>query len=212
MSQAEADNNVYWFNTVDELMLYAAPIALVTGHYDGTRLHIYSIIDGDDANWFTLRRDCEDLSAVVVPQLYFSGGSYLRPMATGWAGDFFSGHFDRLTVINSGVYTITGLLPDDFLLNSGIVWDADLSKTMIVKTGIYNSSGYTADFDGWVDLVYNPVSTTFSGSGLVPSGQEAYYTGLGVNIYRELYEYADTGIAFYNMTGKDIDYSGYISL
>lgn len=213
VNQSEADQNVFWFNTANELMLYAAPVALVTGYCDGTRLHMYSIPDGDEMNWFTLRRDCQDLSAVIIPNIYFTGGSYLRPLATNWSGDFFSGNFDELTVINSGFYTVTGrIFGNDFLSGSGVVWDADINKTVTIETGIYTQSGYDSDFTGWYNLPYYSSANIFSGSGLLPSGQEPYYTGIGFRINRTHYNPSDTGLAFYHVTGKDIDYSGYIGL
>lgn len=209
-NQAEADENIFWFNTLDELMLYAAPIALVTGYYDGNKLHLYSIIEGDEANWFTLRRDCVDLSAVIIPNIYFTGGKYLRPSTTTWSGDFFSGFFEELTVINSGFYGFTGQIPNDYFLSgSGIVWDADILKTMTVNTGIYTQTGF-GEFTGYQNMNYDSSQYLFSGSAVIPSGQEASYTGLGVRINRDLYNILDTGVAYYEVTGKDTNYSGYI--
>jgi hypothetical protein len=211
-SQSEADSNIFWFNTLDELMTFAAPIALVTGFYDGSILNLYSIIDGDEANKFTLRRDSTDLSAIQIPSIYFTGGQDLRPPASSWPNDYFSGIIPELTIINSGFYSNTGLILDSITLTgSGIVWDAAIAKTVTIESGRSSSTQSPAGSD-FVRLDFDEINNVFSGVGVLDSGQSQDYSGIQFRIARELYEPSDTGEFLYIITGKDIYYSESILL
>lgn len=207
-NQPEADQNIFWFNTLDELMIYAAPIALVTGFYDGSKLNMYSIIDGDIANEFTLRRDTSDLSAVIIPSLYFQGGSDLRLPAGSWSGDYFSSIIPEVNRINSGFYSRTGLvLGDTSLTGSGIVWDANISKTMEVKSGLFSSFLRPLN-ENLGDLNFDSTKNMFYGTAVMPSGQTLDFSGIKFKLKRSIFDSGATGLGSYFVSGKDIYYSG----
>jgi hypothetical protein len=209
-SQDEADASVFGFNDLHEFMLYDAPLAGVTGYYDGLNtLHFYSYpLKGDDANLYFISRDTSDLNSIIIPNRYFTGGSIIRDVATNWTGDVFSGRFFNFTRENSGFYAVSDQLPYTETSGSGIVWDNSWAKTLSVRTGAY--SNFLPGNIILTGLEYQNGISGFFGSGIVPSGQDATFSGIRFLIQRSKFDENETGIANFSVSGIDFLYTGQI--
>ncbi len=179
----------------------------VTGFVNNNNIHLYSsLLSGEDGNSIKVYRNSNILEAIVIPNRYFVSGQTLRLTTNLWRGDFT--RTLTVTAENSGIYTYTLVNPERFQGISGVVWVDNFSGTYFITTGVKNPDTITT-YSG-VLLNYIPSKNIYSGSGVIPSGQNRIPSGFNIDILK-LNPYNISGnFARYRISGSDFLFTGII--
>lgn len=179
----------------------------ISGKIEGFSLILTSIArSGENGNSNRIYRDCQDLSAITIPNRYFTGGETLRPLSTDWSG-VFTNFFDVITVENSGFYN-SDLNSLYSLRTQDVAWENNFSGNYIITTGIFSSNN-TSPSQGL--LMFNTGLGKYYGNLIIPSGSSrTAYTGVVLNINKPNPYNLTGNIAKYIINGEYFIFSGLI--
>ena len=180
----------------------------VTGFVISDNLYLYSsLLQGESGNSIRVYRNSDILEAITIPNRYFTSGQNLRPSTNTWRGTFVSS-FPTISAENSGNYTFNYLNTERFDNISGVVWVDTFSGNYFIRTGIKTPDN-TTTYSG-VLVNYIPSRNIYSGSGLIPSGQNKIATGFNIDILKRNYYNISGNRAKYTISGSDFLYTGII--
>jgi hypothetical protein len=180
----------------------------VTGFVISDNLYLYSsLLQGESGNSIRAYRNSAILEAITIPNRYFTSGQNLRPSTNTWRGTFVSS-FPTISAENSGNYTFNYLNTERFDNISGVVWVDTFSGNYSIRTGIKTPDNVTTYSGSLVN--YIPSRNIYSGSGLIPSGQNKIGTGFNIDILKRNYYNISGNRAKYTISGSDFLYTGII--
>jgi hypothetical protein len=180
----------------------------VTGFVSSNNLYLYSyLLGGESGNSIRVYRNSVTLEAITIPNRYFVSGQTFRPITNTSKGTFVSS-FPSITVENSGNYIFNYLNTERFDNISGVVWVDTFSGNYFIRTGIKTPDN-TTTYSGRL-VNYIPSRNIYSGSGVIPMGQNKIPTGFNIDILKRNYYNISGNLAKYTISGRDFLYSGII--
>lgn len=179
----------------------------VTGFVENDNLYLYSyLLNGESGNSIRVYRDTEILESIIIPNRYFVSGETLRPTTNTWRGVFNSIY--TINAENSGVYNYTAVNPDFFQDISGVIWEDTFSGNYFITTGIQRPDNIT-EYSGTL-LNYIPNKNIYSGSAIIPSGQNRVPNTFNIDILKRNYYNISGNFANYKISGLDFLFTGII--
>jgi hypothetical protein len=180
----------------------------ITGYIDQSTLYLDSyLLSGEDGNSVKISRNTQNLDSIQIPYRYFQSGETFRVPTSTWSG-VFDTTYPTITKENSGIYFYNYIDNDFYGSISGLLWIDSFSGNYYITTGIYDTLFPLTLSGSLVPFIQS--QNIYSGSFLMPSGQNAYPTGFSISIRKPNYYDISGNISKYIVSGENFIYSGLI--
>lgn len=180
----------------------------ITGYINESTLYLDSyLLSGEDGNSIKISRNTQNLDSIQIPYRYFQSGETFRVPTNTWSG-VFDTTYTTITKENSGIY-FYNYIDNSFIGSlSGLLWVDSFSGNYYITTGIYDTLFPLTLSGSLVPFIQG--QNIYSGSFLIPSGQNTYPTGFSISIRKPNYYDISGNIAKYIVSGENFIYSGLI--